>query len=158
MKKESEEDAVRLPLESDIESIKQNPSKLCDALRVRVLCFIMDIEELIANPDVTDTPEFLDKFAADIATLNTLSECSSGCSINIKDAGAIINQILTCPIKIKDTEIEITTLDAALRYRENKQYYDIFSTILKAYQYQKEESMILINELKILAFDLNGEK
>ncbi|MCH9631244.1 MAG: hypothetical protein S4CHLAM37_12660 [Chlamydiia bacterium] len=155
MKKESEEEAVNIPTHSEREYV--DPSEICNTLRVRILCFIMDIEELINKPETADNPAFLDKLSADISAMNSLSDCAGSCTRNIMDAGRIINAVLTCPIDIKDTGMQITTLDAALKYRENKEFYDIFSTILKAYQEQKEESETLLNELKILAFDLTGE-
>lgn len=156
MKKESEEEAVNIPTDH-LERAHVDPSEVCNALRVRILCFIMDIEELIHKPETADNPAFLDKLSSDISAMNSLSDCAGSCSRNIKEAGRVINAILTCPIDIKGTSMQITTLDAALKYRENKEFYDIFSTILKAYQEQKEDSKILLNELKILAFDLSEE-
>lgn len=156
MKEQQKEEAVNFQPDQPSFKGSESPAQICNTLRVRILCLILDIEELLYRRELIHNHSFLAKIASDIVSLNSLSDCSGICSQNIVEAGNIIRCILTCPVKLKNSNKEISTLEAALRYRKDTKYIEVFSKILEAFQEEADETQTLLNELKLLAFDLTS--
>lgn len=158
MKDQQEHNALPLPKDDFFSNESEDPKQVCHALKVRILCFVLDIEQLVNTPQLADHLDFLDTIASHIVTLSTLTCCTGVCSENIIEAGKLIDNILTCNVLVKGQDFALSTLDAAKIYRKNRKNKEPFATLLKSYSDQKEETQTLLNELKLLAFDLNEEK
>jgi len=153
-----EQDAASLPKEDNFSYEGEDPQQVCTYLKNRILHFAIDIEHLRQNPLFAESPNFLDQFANNLIALNQLTECSHSCSPVTIEASSLIKNILTCPVMVKTYDLEMSSLDAAKLYRKNKNNASIFTSLLKAYTNKNPHIDSLLNELKLLAYDLNEEK
>jgi hypothetical protein len=149
-----EQDAASLSKEDSFSYDEGDPQQVCTYLKNRILHFTLDIEHLRQNPLFVESQNFLEHFANNLIALNQLTECSHNCSATIIEAGVIVKNILTCPVLIKNYDLELSTLDAAKLYRKNKNNASIFISLLKAYTHEDPHIDSLLNELKLLAYDL----
>jgi hypothetical protein len=155
MQNYQEQNALPFPKDDFFSSEAEDPKQISRALKMRILCLVTDIEQLIENPDLADHLDFLDAIAAHIVTLNSLSCSTSICHASIIEAGKLIDNLLTCPVLVKNRDFSLSTLDAAKIYRKNRKNKEPLTSLLKSYSEQKETTLSLLNELKLLAFDLN---
>ena len=153
-----EQGSIPLSKEDSFSYESEDPQQLCTYLKKRILHFALDIEHLRQNPLFAENFNFLDQFANNLIALNQLTDCSTVCSETIMETGALIKNILTCSVVIKNHNLEMSTLDAAKLYRKNKNNAAIFSALLKAYTAKNPHIDCLLNELKLLAHDLIEEK
>lgn len=158
MQNYQEQNALPLPRNEFFGSQLEDPKQLCQAFKVRILCFITDIEQLMYNPSFADNLDFLDTIANHIVTLSSISSCIHVCSASIIEAGKLLDNILTCNVLVKNYDFSLSTLDAAKIYRKNRKNKEPLSSLLKSYSDNKELTESLLNEMKLLAFDLNEEK
>lgn len=149
-----EQDAASLPKEDNFSYEGEDPQQVCTYLKNRILHFALDIEQLRQNPLFAESPNFLEHFANNLMAINHLTECSHSCSERIIEAGLVIKNILTCPVALKNYDLEISTLDAVKLYRKNKNNASVFMSLLKAYTEKNPHIDCLLNELKLLAHDL----
>lgn len=151
------EEAVNLPQEPE-EIASNNPAEVCRVIQTRMISFITDIEKVIRHPSIKNDLDFLDKLAKDIIALEHLSSCTSCCSENIIEAGKLIHNLITDEITINDKQVTSTnTLALAKEYLKEKKTSKIFSTMLSNFLKDKETTKTFINQLKVLAFDINSE-
>lgn len=158
MQNYQEQNALPLPKDEFFSNQFEDPKQICHALKVRILCLISDIEQLMNTPHMADNLDFLDKIAAHIVTLSNLSCSAQACSSSIIEAGILLDNVLTCPVLVKNKGFSLSTLDAAKIYRKNRKNKEPLSILLKSYSDEKEITQSLLNELKLLAFDLPEEK
>ena len=158
MQNYQEQNALPLPRDEFFSNQIDDPKQICHAFRTRILCFVTDIEQLIYNPSLADNLDFLDSVASHIVTLSTLSCSTQICSAPMIEAGKLLSNILTCHVLVKNRDFSLSTLDAAKIYRKNRKNKEPFSSLLKSYSEEKESTQSLLNELKLLAHDLNEEK
>ena len=157
MKNSDEEQAVNLPANEESFN-SEDPMQVCNTFRARMVCFISDIEKLIRNPSVKEDLGYLDKIAADIVALETLSTCTGCCRENIVEAGKLIHNVITDEIEIKANGFTTTsTLELAKGYRKDKSTAKVFSIMLENYLKDTDVTDTFIKQLKVLAFDIDRD-
>ena len=135
----------------------EDPQQVCLHLKKRILLFVLDIEHLRQNPLFADTEAFLNKFADNLTAIHFLTECAQACSELLVEVSFLMNNILTCNVWIPSYNLEISTLDAVKLYKKNKNNGPIFSSILKAYTDDNPSIDSLLDDLKLLAYELIEE-
>lgn len=150
-----QEEASSLPIGTPSYYQNEDPQKICQSFRVRLISFVNDIERLLRKADLVNDSSFLDKVSEDIVALNNMSGCTSCCSEHIVEAGRLIQNVLSDPLTIKGVCNSMTTLQMAKKYREDRNFKDCFTLALLAYRKNKELTESLLSQLKVLAFDLN---
>ena len=74
---------------------------------------------------------------------------------NLKDAGQILQNILTQPLQVKDLPDEMTLLSAAQNYQLNQGDNSELSKVMFSFLQYPEPTQILIRELELLYNDIN---
>lgn len=75
---------------------------------------------------------------------------------NLRDAGQIIQNILTQPVTIPEISEETTLLSAAETYRQNEGAGSSLSKVMLSFLRYPEPTQVLIQELEILHKELNA--
>lgn len=73
---------------------------------------------------------------------------------NVRDAGQIIQNIMTQPISVPELSDEMTLLSAAKNYQEGEGANSALSKVLLSFLQYPEPTQILIQELEILHKEL----
>lgn len=133
-----------------------SPQKVCNLFRARMICFISDMEKLLRTPNLIDDEKFLTKISGDIVALNSMACSTGGCSESILEAGNLIQNLITDKIEIHaDKTYHMHTLDIAKKYREDKSTEKALRKLLSNYLKKRHLTESFINQLKVLAFDIN---
>lgn len=136
----------------------EDPKHVCHTLKVRILSFIADIEELLKNPLLADHLDFLDTIASHLVSLQSSIISVNICSDHVRETGVLVENILRCMVLVQDQDFALSTLDAAKIYRRNRKNSSPLATILKAYPNNRSTTESLLSELKLLVADLTEEK
>lgn len=157
MKDYQQQGAQPLPSHSQLFQKSETPKEQTKNFQAKIISFIEDIEAVTHQPKLADHLDFLDKFASDIVSLHQLTLLSTPFSESVTDCRKLINNILMCKVYLPEYNMEMSSLDAAKDYRKNKKNKDVLSLIFKAYHDDQQHSVILAQELKLLAHDLSAE-
>jgi len=75
---------------------------------------------------------------------------------NLRDAGQIIQNILTQPVVVPEISDETTLFSAAQNYREGEGADSTLSKVMLSFLRYPEPTQVLIQELEILHKELNA--
>lgn len=150
--------ALPLPKDDSFPNQAEDPQQICKSLKIQVLNFVADIEQLLDEPLLVSHRDFLDRIASHLVTLQSLIVSTRICSEATQEISVLIDNILRCNVLVKGHEFALSMLDAAKIYRKNKNHVTPLALILQSYLSHKRNVTCLLDELKLLASDLIEEK